>query len=203
MEQVDLDYWTDGKYRHLVEVCRKVATRFVQEQQQISTEELTRMQTELFPVIMERFESIVYEARLNALNSQLRMNIAEKALEALETHGFKLNEAGYVDKDMRAPFMAYLDNADGSRVTIQVLPTDQTSQELTNELVVVSNHPYLKTEHEARLRWDELCHTLHQYNLNVSRSEVRAAPSFVQPDSDRRALMPVPKSISVKSQHNV
>jgi hypothetical protein len=203
MEQVDLDYWTDGKYRHLLEVSRKVMTRFMQEPQHISTEELGRMQTELFPVIMERFEAIVYEARLNALNSQLRMNIAEKALEALETHGFKLNEAGYVNKDMRAPFMAHLDNADGSRVTIQVLPTEQTSRELTNELVVVTNHPYLKTEHEARLRWEELCRTLQQYSLNVSRSEARTAAPLLQPDSDKHALIPVPKSISFKSQHNV
>jgi len=203
LEQVDLDYWTEGKYRHLLEVCRRVVTRFVQEQQRISTEELTRMQTELFPVIAERFESIVYEARLNALNSQLRMNIAEKALEALEIHGFKLNEAGYVNRDMRAPFMAYLDNADGSRVTVQVLPTDQTSQELSNELVVVTNHPYLKTEHEARLRWEELCRTLHQHNLNVRRPENQATPPLAQPDSDKPALIPVPKSISFKSQHNV
>jgi hypothetical protein len=201
-EQVDLDYWTDGKYRHLLEVCRKVMTRFVQDQQQISTDELTRLQTELFPVITERFESIVYEARLKALNSQLRMNIAERALQALENHGFRLNEAGYVNKDLRAPFMVHLDNSDGSRVTVQVLPTDQTTQELTNELVVVTNHPYLKTEHEARLQWEELCRTLHQYDLNVSRPEVRAAPPLTV-DPDKQALLPVPKSISFKRQHNV
>jgi thioesterase domain-containing protein len=202
-DQVDLDYWTDGKYRHLLGVCRKVMTRFVQDQQHLSTEELTRMHTELFPVMRERFESIIYEARLNALNSQLRMNIAERALEALENHGFTLNEAGYINEDMRAPFMAHLDNSDGSRVTVQVLPTDQTTQELSNELVVVTNHPYLKTEHEARLQWEELCRTLHQYDLNVSRPEVRSAPPLTKPDPDQQALLTAPKSISLKRQHNV
>lgn len=202
-DQVDLDYWTDGKYRHLLEVCRKLMTRFVQDQQHLSTEELTRMQAELFPVVMERFESIIYEARLNALNSQLRMNIAERALVALENHGFKLNESGYINKDMRAPFMAQLDNSDGSRVTVQVLPTDQTTQELANELVVVTNHPYLKTEHEARLQWEELCRTLHQYDLNVSRPEVRPAPPLTKSDPDQQALLTVPKAISLKKHHNV
>ena len=114
-----------------------------------------------------------------------------------------LRGSNYVNKDMRAPFMAHLDNADGSRVTIQVLPTEQTSRELTNELVVVTNHPYLKTEHEARLRWEELCRTLQQYSLNVSRSEARTAAPLLQPDSYKHALIPVPKSISFKSHHNV
>jgi hypothetical protein len=182
IEQVDLDYWTEGKYRQLLNVCRKVMAGLVQDQEHISTEELRRINAELFPIITERFESIVYEARLNALNSQLRMNIAERALQALEIHGFKLNESGYANKDMRGRFMADLENVDGSRVSIQVLPKDPSAQELTNELVVITNHPYLKTEQEARLQWEELCRSLNQYNLNVSRPEVRAAPMLSVPD---------------------
>jgi hypothetical protein len=130
------------------------------------------------------------------------MNIAEQALQALETHGFKLNEAGYLDRDMRAPFTAQLENPDGSRVTIQVLPTDKTSQELANELVVVTRHPTLKTEQEARLQWDELCRTLSQYNLNVGRTEVRA----ISPSTTERAEqhpLPNQEMIQSESQPNV
>ena len=181
-EQVDLEYWTEGKYRQLFDVCRKVMTRLGQDQQHLSTEELRRVNTELFPFITERFESIVYEARFNALNSQLRMNIAERALQALEIHGFRLNESGYANKDMRARFTADLENSDGSRVSIQVLPKDQSTQELSNELVVITNHPYLKTEQEARLQWEELRQTLNQHNLNVSRPEVRSMPPRSIPD---------------------
>jgi len=175
-EQVELTYWSNGKYQQLLDKSRDLLALLSQDQRYISIEELTRTRTELLPIITERFESIIYEARLHALNSQLRMNIAERALQALEIHGFTLSEAGYVNKDMRAPFMAHLGNSDGSRVTIQVLPTDKAIQELTNELVVITNHPYLKTEQEARLQWDELCRNLNQYNLNVSRPNIGAAP---------------------------
>jgi len=181
-EQVDLDFWTEGKYRQLLDICRKVMTRLGQDQEHISTEELRRIHTELFPIITERFESIIYDARLNALNSQLRMNIAERALQALEIHGFRLHESGYANKDMRARFMADLENSDGSRVSIQVLPQDPSTQVLTNELVVITNHPYLKTEQEARLQWEELRLALNQYNLNVSRPEVRSTPPRSMPD---------------------
>ncbi|HEX6270425.1 MAG TPA: hypothetical protein VFZ43_09330 [Anaerolineales bacterium] len=181
-EQVDLAYWSNGKYHQLLDKCKHLLALLSQDHQSISTEELTRTHTELLPVITASFESIIYEARLNALNSQLRMNIAETALQALEVHGFTLSESGYVNQDMRAPFMAHLGNDDGSQVTIQVLPTDKVSQELANELVVITQHPYLKTEEAARMQWQELCRSLNQYDLSVSRPEVRASPPLAIPD---------------------
>src|SRR5215211_4023341 len=146
-DQVDLAYWSNGAYRELLDKSRQLLTLMSQERRSISTEELRRTHTEFLPVLMEKFESIIYDALLGALNSQLRMNIAERALQALETQGFKLNEAGYADHDMRTAFKANLENPDGSRVMIEVLPAERTKPELTNELVVITAHPYLKTEH--------------------------------------------------------
>jgi hypothetical protein len=185
-EQVDVAYWSNGRYSDLLDKCQNFLDMLSQEQHSLSTEEMRHANHELLSIIQERFESIIYEARLNALNSQLRMNIAEQALHALEVHGFRLNEAGYVDKDMRAPFTAQLSNSDGSRVTIQVLPSDKTMPELANELVVVTRHPTLKTEQEARLQWEELCRTLNQYNLNVGRPEIHTT----SPGSTERAEHP-------------
>ena len=202
-ERVDVAYWSNGDYQHLLAKCRHLSALLSQEQQHITTEELKQTHAELLPILMERFESIIYTARLNALNSQLRMNIAEQALQALENHGFRLNESGYVDKDMRAPFMAQLDSSDGSRVTIQVLPTDTTGRELTNELVMVTNHPLLKTEHEARLRWEELCRSLNQYDLMVSRTETRATPALTAPDRGEQPAFVDQQPIHSKRQHHV
>jgi hypothetical protein len=72
---------------------------------------------------------------------------------------------------MRSQFNAQLASPDGSAVTINVLPTERSAQELSNEIVVITTHPYLKTDHEARMQWDELSFTLSQYNLKVSRPE--------------------------------
>jgi hypothetical protein len=201
-EQVDLGYWSNGKYRELLDKSRHLLTLLTREQRSISTEELKRTYRELLPVVTERFESIIYEARLNALNSQLRMNIAERALQALEIQGFRLNTAGYANQDMRAAFKANLENADGSRVMIEILPTDRTNQELTNELVVVTNHPYLKTEHEARLQWQELCRTLNQHDLHVSRPEIRATP-FISTEAAENPSPLRETLIQSKRHHNV
>jgi hypothetical protein len=175
-DRVDVDYWTEGKYRQLLQQCQGFLQLLEDRREQISTKELRRIHTKLDSITIQLFESIVCEARLNALNSQLRMNIAERALQALENQGFMLGESGYSNEDMRASFVAHLDNPDGSQVTVEVIPTDNTVQELTNELVVITRQPYLKTEHEVRLQWQELCRSLNEDKLNVSRPEVRAAP---------------------------
>jgi len=202
-DQVDVAYWSNGEYQRLLTKCRQLSALLSQEHRHITTEELKQTHAELLPVLMDRFESIIYEARLNALNSQLRMNIAEQALQALENHGFRLSESGYVNSDMRAPFTAQLDSSDGSRVTIQVLPTDQTARELTNELVVVTNHPFLKTEHEARLRWDELCRSLSQYDLTVSRTATGVSPSLPSPERVEQSTVLDQQPIHSKRYHNV
>jgi hypothetical protein len=114
------------------------------------------------------------------------MNIAEKALQALENHGFCLEHSGYSDEDMRSQFNAQLASPDGSEVTINVLPTERSSEELSNEIVVITTHPYLKTDHEARMQWDELSHTLSQYNLSVSRPEINSNSSSQQSEHTGR-----------------
>jgi hypothetical protein len=175
--QVDLDYWTNGRFHQLLDHARQLISNLVQDQSCLTLDDIDQYFEQKFPVIREYFESIVYDARLNALNSQLRMNIAEKALQALEVHGFTLEEAGYSENDMRSQFNAILDSPDGSQVVIQVVPTERINEELSNELVVITTHPTLKTEHEARLRWEELNQALNQYNLRVSRPEVLPSPS--------------------------
>ena len=201
-EQVELSYWSNGRYRELLDKCRRLLALLSQEHRSLSTEELEQTYKDLLPVVVERFESIIYEARLNALNSQLRMNIAERALQALEVQGFRLNAAGYANEDMRAAFTANLENPDGSRVLIEVLPTDQMKQELTNELVMITNHPYLKTEHEARLQWQELCRTLNQHDLQVSRPEIRPAP-LASTDHTKTSPQLSEALVQSKRHHNV
>ena len=169
---VDLNFWTTGKFQQLLDHCKQLSTYMQEDQQLLTFEDIDRIYTQILPVIRESFESLVIDARMNALNSQLRMNIAEKALQALENHGFILDRAGYSENDMRSQFNAHLECMDGSQVTIQVLPTEKSSQELSNELVVITTHPYLKSEHEARLHWEELSQTLSQYHLKVSRPEI-------------------------------
>jgi hypothetical protein len=186
---VDLNYWTNGRFVQLLSHARQLSYNLAQEQDILTVEDLDRIYYQILPVIRETFGNLISDARFSALNSQLRMNIADKALEALENHGYSLDSSGYSDEDMRSEYNAHLAMADGSEVTIKVLPTENSSQELTNELVVITTHPYLKTDHEARLQWEELSQTLTQYNLKVSRPEIGSnSPSFISAPSREQTV---------------
>jgi hypothetical protein len=202
-DQVRLGYWSNGHYEDLVNKSRRLLTLLREEQRSIPTEELRRTQAELLPVVREKFESILYEARLKALSSQLRMTIAEHAFQALETQGFRLQASGYANRDMRAGFTAHLESSDGSQVMIEVLPATDTKQELANELVVITNHPSLKTEQEARLQWQELCRALHQHDLQVSLPEVHAPPPLTIPSSVENNSRRNEPAIQAQRHHNV
>ena len=184
-EHLDLEYWTSGKYRRLLNACREVAFALQQDETQISSDDLKRLHTEVLPTVQDYFESIVYEARLNALNSQLRINIADTALQALADYGFTLNESRYSNEDMRRSFTAKLKGRDGSEVTIEVLPTENKAQEFANELVVITRHPYIKPELGARSQWDELCRVLENCGLSISDPEIKPVPP---PDVKQRVV---------------
>lgn len=201
--QVDLVYWSNGKYSELVDKCRQLLALMIQEQRSISTEQLNKTHTEILPVLMEKFESMIYRARLRALNSQLRMNIAERALQALEIQGFKLNESGYVDRDMRAAFTLNLENVDGSRVMIEVLPAETAQRELSNEIVVTTHHSRIRTEQEVRQQWQELCRSLNEYDLEVGRPEVRAVSPLPTREPVEHPTVLTEPLIDLKRQHNV
>lgn len=184
-EFIDVNFWTNGRFLQLVEHARQLSRDLIQDKSILTMEDLERIDKHILPAIRGSFESSIMDARLNALNSQLRMNIAEKALEALENHGYFLDRSGYQNNDMRTQFNAHLACPDGSEVEINVLPNDRSIQELSNDLVVITTHPDMKTEHEARLQWEELSETLRQYNLNVSRPEIRTVRSLNNTTTNR------------------
>jgi len=174
--EVDVDYWTNGRYFQLVQSSQKLLTLLSHDQEGISTEELIRTHRELLPIMRNRFRAMVGDARLSALNSQLRMNIAEKALEAFETQGFTLNKAGYTDDDMRTAFLAQLASFDGSLVSINVLPPEKPGEGVGSDIVIATTHPFLKTEQEARLQWEEISQIFRQQNLSVSNISISETP---------------------------
>jgi hypothetical protein len=203
-EKVELDYWTSGNYQRLLKDCRKLFQDLVQDAQHISDIEISRIHDQILPAFRASFDSIIYEARLNVLNSHLRMNIAEKAQQALERHGYHLCDEGYASYgDMRGYYKVQLKNRDGTQVTIQVLPKEDTEQQLTNDLVVITEHPYLKTEQEARMKWDEIHETLTHYNLNVSRPQTETESAVSTSESPDRATLQTGQPIRIQRKNHV
>lgn len=199
-DEVDVARWSNGRYHELLRECQERLADLTQGERDMTTAELNEMYMQWLPERRDSFESILYDVRWMALNSQLRMNIAEKALQALEMHGFQLSQSGYLNDDMQSPFQAELDGSDGTQVTIRVLPSDKPAGELTNELEVITQHPYIKSEQEARLQWEELSRGLDQLNLSVSRPSIGKAPPMQADEQEQAELPAQPKAHLIGSK---
>ena len=130
------------------------------------------MNTFLLP--NRKLEQIIFDARLKTINSQLRVNVADLVVQALQEQGFSLASSAYTDYDLRLGYGARLTNIEGNEVVVQVSPTGSGIGE--NELQIRSLDSEVKTEHELQRRWQEVSQSLAGYGMEVGRFERLKVP---------------------------
>lgn len=90
---VNVEYWTQGRLAELEGALGQIRAQFEDSQQPPDTETLTRWLTTDISNCHQTLERIVLDARIAALNSQLRINIADLVVQALREQGFSLSNA--------------------------------------------------------------------------------------------------------------
>jgi hypothetical protein len=162
---IQLDYWSGGGYQILLRDAKQLHQNLREGQRSLSQEDLQRLWRQEIPSLWNRLESMIYEARLEAIQSQLRINIADLALQALETQGYTLQAAGFAEDDMRGSFEATLRNADQSCISIRILP--KQGQEMTSDLEVISGDSSMRTAGELFARFQAIRSSLGQKGLTI------------------------------------
>jgi hypothetical protein len=122
--------------------------------------ELSEILEKAIPEAKQAVEDAVFHARLAILNSQLRINIADLVIEALQKQGYVLQQAEYAGSDQRMAYSAKVRNLEGNEIVIQVYPSDLVGK---NELHLVSLDRENRTEHELRQRSLEVTRSLGQH----------------------------------------
>ena len=122
------------------------------------------------PELRTRLADACFAARIEALNSQLRVNIADLVVQALSVQGFMLQGYAYEQNDWRASFQANLTGLDQSTVTVQVVPSGTEIGQ--NELHILSGDQPLRNQREMRQRWDEVEDMLVLSGLSVGECQV-------------------------------
>ncbi len=120
--QIDLEFWSNGRYSIVRNALETLSSEIKTNIQQISFEDLQRISAEIIPKYKQEFSDTIFEARQNALNSQLKINVAYLAMKALEKHGFSLEQAQFDNDDQRDSFSAQLCGIDGSNIILQITP---------------------------------------------------------------------------------
>jgi hypothetical protein len=163
--EIDVDYWCGRKLSRLAEKTRNVLQQLEKDKNILDAAAFNQLIQHDFPAFQEELDKLVVDARLAALNSQVRINIADLVVQALEQQGFVLQESKYSNNDQRKAFSARVQNLEGSEVIIQVMPVPGDAGK--NELQLHSLDKDQRTEHELRQRSQEISRTLNDYGLVV------------------------------------
>jgi hypothetical protein len=163
--EIDVDFWCGRKLSRLAEKTRNVLQQLQKDQAILDAPALNQLIQTDFPAFQEELDKLIVDARLAALNSQVRINIADLVVQALEQQGFVLQESKYSNNDQRKAFSARVQNLEGSEVIIQVMPVAGDAGK--NELQLHSLDKDQRTEHELRQRSQEISRTLNEYGLVV------------------------------------
>ena len=169
-EVIDLNYWSGGKYDGITTNISETLIYLKEMKQNIDFDYLLNLSTQIIPKFEIDFNELVFEARKNVINSQIKNNIAYIATKALETHGFSLQNAGYSNDDMKDAFFAQLSGLDGSSVILQVSPSSDDTD--SNVLSIETNDETVQTEHELMLRWIDINKALEQFGINVGKVHI-------------------------------
>ncbi len=166
-EWIDVDYWTGQALRQLFEEVKALRTELHRAGLLRPVNQLQQLSDEKLPEFTDRLGWIVNEARRNALNSQLRFNIAQLVLLAVMSQGFKPQQGAYDEDDYRQGYIAKAASADGSEIIIKVDP----GENFENDLHLMANYRGLLNEAEVKHRSLEVFQSLQAFGLNVGQVE--------------------------------
>jgi hypothetical protein len=137
----------------------------------VDTQGLERIADIDIPILKQRLNDLVVKAQTTALSAQVRINIADLVVQALECQGFSLKDSQYLDNNLTKDYRANLHGLDGSEVEIIVAPIKGNS--LQNDLAIISHDIEQRSEHELHQRAKEISDSLIKKGLNVSPYKVR------------------------------
>jgi len=164
-EHVDIDYWSGRKLSRLAEYARNMLQQLERNQRLLDHTALHKLLHETVPGMQHDLDKILFDARWAALNSQIRINIADLVIQALEQQGFTLQNALYNNHDLRKAFSARVQNYQGNEVVIQVNPVAGDAGK--NELQLFSLDEEQRTQHELKQRSKEVADSLNRFGLVV------------------------------------
>jgi len=162
-ERVEVDAWTSGALTRFVQRIEQILNTIEADPPDLGLQTLRRLMKEDLPARENELSEIVFQARLEVLNSQLRVNIADLTVRALQEQGFVPVQTRFQANDMRRAYQVRLVNLEGAEVIVKIDPDPQDYGR--NDLHLFSRDQPLRTEHELWQRAQVIQNALQQYGL--------------------------------------
>ncbi|MGD8404211.1 MAG: hypothetical protein PVJ21_11160 [Anaerolineales bacterium] len=166
---IEVNYWAHGQLSQLRKNINTIVSTLYNNKQEITFDDLNKLSTESIPKLKQLFSDVILVARQNAINSQIKINVAYYAMKAMEKHGFSLQDAQYNNGDMRGVFSAQLSDPDGSNIILQITPNNADN---SNDLLIDTIDDTIHTEDEYMQRWEVIKRSIQECGIQVSPVQV-------------------------------
>jgi hypothetical protein len=165
--EIDVPYWSGGLYTDGIRKFKSLLKQIDEIGDSFSEEELLEFHSEKIKMLELNIQEAFRIARRNVLASQVRYNIADCVVQALENQGFILTAGCYEEKDQRGAYQVLLKHIDGSEVSVQVSQIDGEVGTSIVDLETLQSET--RSENEMRQRAREVAASLVHYGLQVGK----------------------------------
>ncbi|MGC9527146.1 MAG: hypothetical protein ACP5D7_16565 [Limnospira sp.] len=120
----EVNYWTNGRLGEYENRLTQLETELVEGEATLTTEQVKNIGEQiehLRPILGE----IIEQAKLSILGSQMRAEIGDRVVEALENMGYTLVDDTYEGEDERNAFVVKVKNVAGDEVVTVVSPESE------------------------------------------------------------------------------
>jgi hypothetical protein len=164
--QIKVDEWMEGSVQNKLDYLSDLLEQLQNYTGLIEIKFLKELLTSTLPELQQDFEEDIHTARRMVLNAQIRVNIADLVLQALQSQGYSFEDGGYAQQDMRGSYLASTRDQNGCQIIVEVDPV--CGYEGKNELHLHTIGGTQFTHHEMRQRAKEINASLNQKGLQIS-----------------------------------
>jgi len=170
-----VDFWSDGELAALKAEAGTLEATVNAEAEPPSLDRLRSIADRDVAALEQRLSATVVKARTRQWASQIRVNLAEMVVEALEdATGYAWQgDATYAGEDQRGAFYSKPRHEDNSEIVVEVSP-DETGESCV--LRVLSYESGLPDESERVRRVDAIAERLREAGLQTGSATADPAP---------------------------
>ncbi len=164
--ELEVDYWTKGELSQFQKETEDIKSELLKNERTLSVEQVKEIIKNIEKKESE-INSIVEKARENILSSQLRANIAKKAVLALKEQLFTVDSSAYAGDDPRNAFFVKVKNRAGSEIVTIISPVEGEFGK--NELTIHSYDDKIVNQNALQDRAAEITGSLSKNGLEVGK----------------------------------
>lgn len=173
--ELDVDFWSEGELTALRGEADGLMARLNADQDPLSAADLRAIAGRDAAALEQRLTEVVARARTRQFASQVRVNVAEMVIDALEdATGYTWQgDATYAGEDQRRAFYSKLRHPDQSEIVVEVAP-DETGDSCV--LTILSYESGVPDESERVRRLRAITDSLQEQGLPTGAPAADPAP---------------------------